>query len=198
MSRDVLILHGFRAKDMGTWLGWLSNKLTKKRFNVVFPSFPDPESPTITKRNREMAKHSFQPKGAVIVAHSIGCIYALYLIQRYKWKIEKLILTALPKNVVEGENLESLLNKISKNDQKLLTNFVEQKFDWSSIQKYVDSIELYFSTNDYAIPYEETLPYYKNLLPKAKIFSMKNKGHFNTKAGVVEFPEVLSSILGLE
>jgi len=130
----------------------------------------------------------------IFIAHSFGCLVALKLVEKVDIKISDVVLVACPKNKIEGCNLESLWKKISDRKKDILTKFVEQDFDWDIIKSKIRNLNFFLLDDDFAIPYEETLPYYKSIFPKASFKTFKNYGHFNRRNNICELPEVLEII----
>ena len=75
--------------------------------------------------------------------------------------------------------------------------FMERDFDWEKIRRSCQSFRLYASDNDPYVP----LPMGKELAEKlgagAEIKVIKNAGHFNEKAGYLEFTTLLEDVLGV-
>lgn len=194
----VFLFHGYGGKAQDTWLSWLAAKFRKDGYEVIYPEFPDPHLPKIDAWEAMILPYKDKLAGSIIVTHSLGGIFALYLIQKYKLSIHQLVAVALPKNHIEGKMLSGLWDRINDTGKDTIKAFVERKFNWPIINASCLHVQLFFSDNDYAIPYEETVPFYQDVLPKAKIKTFAGKGHFNRKSGVSRLPEVYDLIKGNE
>lgn len=190
----VFIFHGFGGKSHDTWLTWLSKKLIADGYEVIYPDFPNPYLPDIDAWDKAIIPHKEKLSGSIIVTHSLGGIFALHLIQKYKVPIHQFIAVALPKNRIEGQMLTGYWEKINVTGQTALKKFMERPFSWTAIEKHCLNIHLLYSDNDYAVPFEETVPFYQKHLPKSDIKTFPNKGHFNRKSGVTELPVVFDLI----
>lgn len=190
----VFIFHGYGGKSQDTWLTWLATKLHKEGYEVIYPEFPDPHLPKIEAWEAMILPYKDKLPGSIIITHSLGGIFALYLIQKYKVSVHQLIAVALPKNRIEGKMLAGLWEKINETGKDAIRAFVERKFHWPIINALCLHLQLFYSDDDYAIPYEETVPFYQDVLPKAKIKTFAGKGHFNRKSGVLRLPEVYDLI----
>ncbi|MBA3723465.1 MAG: PBP1A family penicillin-binding protein [Candidatus Levybacteria bacterium] len=190
----VFIFHGFGGKQADSWLSWLEKKLLADGYDVIYPDFPQPHMPELAAWDDVLLTHKDKLRGSIIVTHSLGGIFALHVIQKYKVPIKQLICVALPKNYIEGKMLAGLWQKINDAGKASLKRFIEQNFDWRTIHIYSPSTYLLYSDNDTAIPFEETVPFYQKHLPDASIQTLHDKGHFNYKNGVHELPEILTLI----
>ncbi|MEI6774203.1 MAG: hypothetical protein WCL18_05425 [bacterium] len=75
-------------------------------------------------------------------------------------------------------------------EQKYAGDFAYEPKIISNLQTQVEQIVLYHSTDDDLVPYSHTEKI-KAYLPKAKLITFSDRGHF---FGQLEFPELLVNI----
>lgn len=193
-SRRVFIFHGYGGKKGKSWQSWLENELSKLGYKVTFPSLP--EFPKIEDWEESIKELIPQINDSIVICHSIGCLLLCYLVQKYDLKIEQSILVACPKNNLnDGKTIHGLLERLPKETSEALKSFVEHSIDWSKIAISVKNITFFYSNDDWAVPCEESMRYYKEFLPNSKFVVLKERGHFNEKTGVFTLPEVLDCVV---
>jgi len=194
--KNTFLFHGYNGKNLSHWMLWLEKELIKKDIPVNFPSYKNSKRP-----NMQDWLHMMQPilstisSDTTFVGHSFGCLVAFKILEALDYSIDRAILVACPKNKIEGKNLKSLLAKISEKDKKILHEFVEQEYDWEKIHKNVKKIIFCYSDNDYAVPYDESISYYKEIFPDAEYRTYKGYGHFNYKTDINTMPDIFEIIL---
>lgn len=193
--KNVILFHGYNGKARCDWMLWLEKELEKQGVSVTFLSYEDSQRPVMEDWLAVFDSiHEDITDETVFVCHSFGSLVAMKFLERTGLSVSKMILVACPKNDLSGETLSGLLARVSEEERMLLTHFAEQSFDWEKVKACVSDVMFLYSEDDPAVPYEETLAYYQPLFPEAMFTSFKNHGHFNTKSGVVELPDVLEMI----
>lgn len=118
----------------------------------------------------------------VLVWHSL---WAMFLI-KYLWE------NTFPKKIKQLHLVSSVFDESDMDD--------DEKYSWDfaydpqiihHIENQVEEIFLYHSTDDDIVPYAHTQKI-KAYLPKAKVITLTDRGHF---FGQLEFPELLENII---
>lgn len=194
-NQTVGIFHGYGGYRPSSWLSWLDKELRDREIETIFPEFPFLGASTIEEWYQvlmSMDKKLTEP--ALLVGHSGGVIFSLYVVEQSKQKFEKLVL-ASPLNDQNGVEMSTIFDKPGREAQRpYVTNFIQQKFDYNKIVPKVKNITFVMSDNDPHVPYAESRDYYQNIFPKAKFITLHNAGHINEKAGIDKIPEVLREL----
>jgi hypothetical protein len=118
----------------------------------------------------------------VLVWHSL---WAMFLI-KYLWE------NTFPKKIKQLHLISSVFDESDMDD--------DQKYSWDFaydpkvipyLENQVEEIFLYHSTDDGIVPYTHTEKI-KAYLPKAKVITLTDRGHF---IGQLQFPELLKNII---
>jgi len=141
---------------------------------------PNPDSPNLSEQMNFVCKNAKINENTIIVAHSIGCILAMKLIEEHNFKIKKLVLIAPPMQTAKTAN-----GKIRKE----LKDYSNGKFDFEKIKKLIDEVVVFCDINDHIVLSEEPKITAKKL--NAKIIKLKAPApHFNC----TECKEILDEI----
>lgn len=187
-STHCLIIHGLGGSPQENWFPWLKGSLEQASWSVDVPALPRSDHPVVAEWNRVLAPAVAE--GSVIVGHSLGAAAALHAVQSSGKTVSELILVA-PVN--PGQDWAGLKQK-SNSDWDACKRFAEIQFDWDKITRLANQVIVYYSDNDNYIPME-SVAYYKKALPHAVFKFRPGAGHFNARAGMLEFPELLQDIL---
>lgn len=191
MKAKTILIHGYAGHDLSHWLQWLQGELEKQNKDTYFPSYEDSKQPNMTDWQSLFTKElSVSDCEYTFVAHSMGCLVTLKLIENLNIKVKKVVLVACPKNVVAADEKGSLWEKIDGEEWALMEKFFNQDIDWNVINAKASNINFFFSDDDFAVPLE-AYDYYKNIFPDANFKVFHNYGHFNRKTGIFTLPEVL-------
>lgn len=89
--------------------------------------------------------------------------------------------------------ISGCINNLGNKDfDDLNKSFYSKNFDWSTIKKNSQSIEIFHGDNDPYIPITEAQKLSNKLGCNLKIINQG--GHLNESAGFTEFPELLTEI----
>jgi predicted alpha/beta hydrolase family esterase len=189
-----ILLHGYAGHDLSFWLQWLEVELNKQGKEVVFPAYEDSKLPIIEEWlsvfTKELSDSSYT---YTFIAHSMGSLVTLKLIETLDIKINKVILVACPKNEVKDDDEGSLWQKVDGKEREILKSFFEQDMDWELIKSKIPELHFFYSEDDFAVPFE-AYHYYKKIFSDANFKIFKNHGHFNRKNDINTLPEVLELI----
>lgn len=169
----------------------LEEKIWKDRFEALKSTYQiiRPEMPNKNMASYMIWKMWFEKTfpylnddDIVLVWHSL---WAMFLI-KYLWE------NTFPKEIKQLHLVSSVFDESDMDDDK--------KYSWDfaydpkvipHIENQVEEIFLYHSTDDDIVPYAHTQKI-KAYLPKAKVITLTDRGHF---FGQLEFPELLENII---
>jgi len=189
---STILIHGYIGKELSWWLQWLESKLNYTQ-KVFFPSYINSKNPDMDEwMNLFHDKLVNKDCEYTFIAHSIGSLVTMKLIEKYDIHVKNMIVVGCPQNRISAH--KQFTDKIDNIKREIFTQFVEQEYDWRLIASKIENISFFFSDNDYAIPYQETISYYKKKFPNALFKTFHNYGHFNYKSDISELPEILDII----
>jgi len=177
--KNALILHGTGNDNQDNWYPWLKKQLNTEGFNVFLPNLPEPNRPILKNWVDLIYKNWQFDATSLIVGHSSGGLTAFTILERLPQEI-KVKLTI---------SVSAFRDPIGWD---ILKNFFDEKYDWDKIKNSSEKIILFHSDNDPYVPLGHA-PYLKEKL-EADLVLIKNAGHFNTKSGYSQFPELLEKI----
>ncbi|MBI2136028.1 serine hydrolase family protein [Candidatus Woesearchaeota archaeon] len=178
----IFLFHGAYGSPRCNWFPWLKNELQKLGHKVIAPQFPTPEGHNLKNWLQVFSDYSkYVDQDSIFVVHSIGCAFALNVIQRSNVKIKAAFLVAGFVENLRKEMYDSINH-----------SFYEQGFNWQKIKSNCSKFYLYASDNDPAVPLQIT----QNLADKlgVKIKAVKGAGHFSAKEGYKVFPLLLEDM----
>lgn len=179
---NIIIIHGLEGDGNENWFPWLREKLTLQGHNVITPRFPTPENQSL-----ESWMNVFEPykqylnQDTIMIGHSLGCPFILDLLEITDVKIKAAFLVA-PFASLLGFEYGDNLNK----------TFVDKKFYWEKIRQNCDEFYVYYSDNDPYVTEQTAMDVLKNV--QGIDCKVCNAGHFNKKAGYIEFEKLLKDI----
>lgn len=191
-----IFFHGSFGSPEENWLPWLKGKLEKLGQEVAVPKFPVDDWEEVTKlgpgiaaKNQNLdkwlkaaspvASSSKGEKDVFIVAHSLGCLFALHVIQ--KWRMQTCGAVFVSPFL---ENLDTLWQIDLVNQ-----SFWKTDFDYSILRQLIPSSNVLYGDDDPYVKAKFALDFAKRLGSKVEV--VPNGGHLNEKAGFLEFPRVL-------
>jgi len=185
----ALVIHGIAGDSNDNWFPWFKPLLEQRGYEVIIPDLPNPNNPTLAEWTTALKKLGITKKDRLtIVAHSLGAPAAIEFIKQNKLPVEKLILVA-PTAKEQGEkNWKNLRETGYAHAEKVIKSFNKANEGLEGIEKLVEKSVLYLSDNDPFVPLAVAKSY-EALDPKIEVF--KNHGHFNSGAGILEFPKIL-------
>lgn len=179
---NVFLFHGAYGNPHGNWFLWLKNELGKLGHLVIAQQFSTPENQSLTTWQNEFEKYIKDiDNSTIFIGHSIGCAFALNIIQQIDVKIKACFLVA------------GFIDDL--NDPRFDTvngTFYKQGFDWQKIKSNCPKFYVYASDNDPYVPIDRTQKIADNL--KTKLIHVKGAGHFTAKSGYNKFPSLLKDI----
>lgn len=174
MKKQALILHAWYEKPDKNWYPWLKTELEKRRYTVFVPDLPTMQTdlPDMQQQLNFIEKTVTIDSETMVVGHSIGCLLAMRLAEKYSYN--KMFLVA-------GWDFNDLY------PQHRL--FWPNPIDHEVIKKHVKKIYCLSSDND---PY--TTAFAAEEMSKrlsGKFILIKGAGHFTEKYGVTTMSAIL-------
>ncbi|MFH1457052.1 MAG: alpha/beta fold hydrolase [Patescibacteria group bacterium] len=191
----VLLIHGLTGHSKENWFPWFRETLEKIGYNVLIPDMPNSNHPNLEEWLKELSKFKdLLDEKSVVVGHSLGAVTACHFIDRNNLKLNKLILVA-PTGKSERDWKGVLDAGFTKEDVDILNKFDDAIVNLDKVASLVGEKIMYFSENDPYIPLTVKDDYNKL---NATVNILKNKGHFNEGAGIIEFCEILEYFSGMD
>ena len=181
--QNVFIFHGTEGYPEENWFPWLKSALEKKGCQVFVPQFPSPPIvPASMIEWFEVFAHykKYINKDTVFIGHSLGGLFLLKILDQSEQVCKAAIFVGTPVGV------HPLLNYERDN------SFCSFNFDWTKIKSKAKHFAVFQSDNDPYVSLGNGEALSKHL--GIDLSFIPNAGHFNTKAGYVNFPELLNII----
>jgi hypothetical protein len=97
MASSIFIFHGTGGHPKENWFAWLQGKLEGNVHNVIVPQFPTPEGQSLEAwlKVLEPYRESID-QDTILIGHSLGGIFLLRLLERFKRPIKAAFFTGTP------------------------------------------------------------------------------------------------------
>ncbi|HLC31881.1 MAG TPA: alpha/beta fold hydrolase [Candidatus Nanoarchaeia archaeon] len=185
--KRIILIHGWGGFPEEAWFPWLKRELEKNKIQLIIPSMPHPDTPTIEEWVTKLAKLVGTPdKELILIGHSIGCQTILRYLQTQSQKIAGCVLVA---------PWFTLSNIETEAEEKIAEPWIKTPFDFQKIKRNAQKITAIFSTNDEFVPLSNTDLFKKNL--GAAIIIEQNKGHFSQSDNLKTLPSALNAVVSL-
>ncbi|HUS25961.1 MAG TPA: alpha/beta fold hydrolase [Nevskiaceae bacterium] len=177
MKTRVILVHGYQGSPAENWLPWLRAELEKRGIEVLVPSMPHADAPQLKEWLLHLQKIVGPPNEQTFLAgHSLGCPAILRYLESLPpgQKIGGAVLVAGFAEPITFRELDS---------------FVIGTWDEDRIKAAANTLVIINSDNDPYVP----LVMGEHIRDRfnATLIVKHGAGHFNTKAGFTELPEVL-------
>lgn len=196
-----IIIHGAFGTPNSNWFKELKEKLEYLDQDVIAPQFPVESWPAITKNGpnktiknqtlinwlvvfeKEVLSKIKKGEKVCFIAHSLGPLFVLHVIQKYQLKIDSAIFVS------------PFLDKLNKSWQIDLVNatFYKTDFDFTFLKKLIPVSYVLYSDNDPYVSKQHSL-LFANAIESSVIF-VKRAGHMNSEVNMNEFPLVFDLCL---
>lgn len=189
----VLLIHGLSGSSKENWFPWFEHELANKGYEVLIPDLPNPDKPSLNEWLAALRKLGITQKDRLfVVGHSLGSPTACQFILENGLAVEKLILVAPTGREMEEKHWTTLLkNGCDPKGVQAIKDFNAANTKLDDLKKLVRDVTLYLSTDDPYIPVSVKKSY---AALRPKVVTYKNKGHFNSGAGVNEFSDLLAEL----
>ncbi|MFC1653487.1 RBBP9/YdeN family alpha/beta hydrolase [Patescibacteria group bacterium] len=174
----AIIIHGWDQKPTDEWLPWLTEELKNNGWQVELPTMPNAAMPKLDEWMDKLV--SLNPnKNTVLIGHSLSNSLILKYMERPDSKLKSAYLVAA---------WDYLLPALKKEH----ISFFKGGFDYEAINNKAP-ITILQSTDDPYLDFDKG----RELAEKvnATFTPFENSGHFQTKDGYGEFPDLLEMII---
>lgn len=174
MNKSALILHAWLETPDKQWYLWLKKELETQGYTVYLPEIPtmNTNAPDLVTQMNFIEKNVPLTNDMLIFAHSLGCLLAMRLAEKYE--CSKLFLVA-------GWDFDDLTVEHQ--------SFWRNKIDHAKITKNAKEIVCFSSDNDYYLSLFQSESLAQRLT--ATFILVKGAGHFTEKNGITKIPEIL-------
>jgi len=183
MNKNVFIFHGTEGHPQENWFPWLKEKLEAKGCRVFVPQFPSPPIvPAKISEWFEVLKNYEKDidENSILIGHSLGGVFTLRVLEKLTHPVKAVFLTGTPIGV------RPILNY----DRD--SSFSGFDFDWKNIKTKAKLFFVFQSDNDPYVSLGNGEKLAKEL--DVELTFIPNAGHFNAKAGYLNFPKLLEEI----
>lgn len=178
------IIHGSYGNPEENWFPWLKDKLESVGHTVFVPEFPTPKNQTLKNWTIVFEKYIDKiDNDTIFIGHSLGPSFILSLLEKLN----------LPKPIKTCFLISGFIGLLNNEEfDEINKTFVEKEFNWDKIKKNCKKFYIIHSDNDPYVSIEKA----EELAEKLgfEVILIKGAGHFNTKSGYSEFPELLKRI----
>lgn len=180
---NVFIFHGTEGYPEENWFPWMKKQLEEKGCRVFVPQFPSP--PVVPSKISEwfevLKKYEKDiDEDTILIGHSLGGIFLLRVLEKLNHSVRAAVFVGTP----IGEK------PIQNYDRDM--SFSGFNFDWEKIKNMAKDFIVYHSDNDPYVGLENGKKLAENL--GVDLTFVPNAGHFNAKAGYLEFPDLLEKL----
>ena len=176
----VVLLHGAYGSPAENWFPSLRAELEARGIPCVSPRFPTPEGQTPVAWKEVLdAERILLDEETVIVAHSLGPLFALHLLEE----------PGIP--ILGAFFVAPFLGPLGNRFDAVNKPFFKQ-FDTAAILRRLPHAWVYASDNDPFVPLALSRSFAHEI--HAPVVVIKNAGHFNAAAGYRAFPELLAAL----
>src|ERR1700690_1423405 len=120
----VFIFHGTGGYPEENWVPWLKEKIEAAGHTAIVPQFPTPDGQSLKSWLAVFDRYKDQVnEETIFVAHSLGCIFLLRLLEKLSHKVRAAIFVSAPIGV------EPIRNYVS--DKAFSDGF---DFQWENIK----------------------------------------------------------------
>jgi len=180
---NIFIFHGTEGYPEENWFPWMKKELEAKGCRVFVPQFPTP--PVIPAKIAEWFEvlkdyEKLIDENTVLIGHSLGGIFTLRILEKLNHPVKAAVFVGTP----IGER--PILN------YERDSAFSGFDFDWEKIKAMAEDFIVYQSDTDPYVGLENGKKLAENL--GVELSFVPNAGHFNTKAGYLEFKDLLRKL----
>ncbi|VVB58628.1 Serine hydrolase [Candidatus Anstonella stagnisolia] len=177
--RNVLIVHGVGGYPEENWFPWMKRELGKLGCKVLVPQFPTPGNQTLGEWMGVFeAERGELGEDAILVGHSLGAPFVLNVLEKCPAHAAFLV--------------ASFVGKAGNEYDEGMKSFAQRDFNWEKIRKNCGKFYVFHSDNDPYIKLEKGEEVAQKL--GTELILVKDAGHFNAKAGYLEFGLLLEKI----
>ena len=179
MGKNVFIFHGIYGSPDENWFPWLKKELEERGVIVHIPHFPTHEhlKPEDWWKVFEAYERDLDDD-SILIGHSLGCSFALKVIEKYPVKA--------------GFFVAPAFGKTQNEFTPVMAPIADQPFDWELIRSHCADFYIFHADNDPYLPKTKAEELAKYL--HVDVAWVKGAGHFNAKAEYATFPVLLREV----
>jgi hypothetical protein len=186
MQRNIFIFHGTEGYPGENWFPWMKAQLETQGHRVFVPQFPSP--PVVASKISEWFDvlkeyEKYIDENSIFIGHSLGGVFTLRNLEKISHPIYAAAFIGTPIGV------KPILNYDRDNA------FSGFSFDWGSIKNKAQRFIVFHSDNDPYVSLGNGEQLAKEL--GVKLSFVPNAGHFNAKAGYLQFEKLLTALEAL-
>ena len=184
--KTAIIVHRWDGNSKSDWCPWLKNELENKGYNVKVPEMPNTDKPKINAWISHLKKIIGKPnKDTILIGHSIGCQTIMRYLEKENFN-DKV-------NVIFVAGWFKLDNLENKEVEEIARPWLKTTINFDKVKEKIGNLIVFLSSNEpYNYIKENKETFERNL--GAKVFILKNKGHFTEDDNIKKLPEVLEFI----
>ncbi|MEC1550126.1 alpha/beta hydrolase [Bacillus rugosus] len=177
MTKQVYIIHGYKASSANHWFPWLKKSLLADDIQAEVLDMPNPLEPRLedwldTLSSNQHTLH----KNTYVVAHSLGCPAILRFLERTQLREQ------LGGIILVSGFAKSLPNL------KMLDEFTEGSFDDQKIIRSAKHRAVIASRDDQIVPFAWSMDLAQQI--DAALYEVQHGGHFLENEGFTSLPIV--------
>lgn len=177
--KTAFIFHGTEGYPEENWFPWMKEQFEQQGYEVFVPQFPTP--PAVPAKIAEWfdVLNNYKNKitdETTLIGHSLGGIFTLRLLEKLEHPIKVASFVGTPIGTQPIANY---------NRDKSFSGF---DFDWEKIKKNAENFIVFHSDTDPYVGLDNGKELAEHL--GTELSFVPNAGHFNAKAGYLEFNEL--------
>lgn len=183
MKQTAFIFHGTEGYPEENWFPWLKQKLEDKGVQVFVPQFPTP--PIVPAKISEWFEvlkeyEQYIDANTILIGHSLGGIFTLRVLEKLVHPVKASFFVGAPIGI----------RPIANYDRD--NSFSGFEFNWDRIKENMGSATVFQSDTDPYVGLGNGEELAKHL--GVELSFVPNAGHFNAKAGYLEFEELFEKV----
>jgi predicted alpha/beta hydrolase family esterase len=183
-DKTIIIVHGWSGSPEDNWIPYTKSSLKKLGYNVICPTMPHSDNPTIKDWIPFLSNIVGEPnKNTYFIGHSIGCQTIMRYLETIDTKVGGVVFVA---GFFDLKNLGDEEKKIAK-------QWIETPIDIEKVKNNIGFSIVFLSNDDTDVPYQKTKEKFEKLFGST-IITVDDAGHFTTDDGYDSFPKLVSVI----
>ncbi|MFA6095748.1 MAG: alpha/beta fold hydrolase [Candidatus Paceibacterota bacterium] len=179
MKKRIVIVHGWDGGSDKDWMPWATEALRARGYDVVCPSFPHPENPTMEDWVPFLASRVGKPdRNTYLIGHSIGCQTIIRYLETIGAPVGGVIFVA---GWFDLQNLEG------PEAEDIARPWIERPIDLAKVRANLPKSVAILSDNDPFVPYDEARRDFAEKLG-SEVVTMTSAGHVTSDDGHGPFP----------
>ena len=176
----VVIVHGYNGYPAKHWFPWLASELVGEGFPVTRVALPEPTRPDPGAWAAALADQAGTLNGAVVVAHSLGCITVLSHLEQHPEQ--------RPRGLVLVAGFDAPVAALPE-----LDDYIGDGVGTEELLPRLGEVAVVMSDGDHIVPNADTAAMAKRLGVEPTV--VPGAKHFLYSDGVTEVPEVRDAAL---